>query len=329
MTTIDVAAIALPESPAAIDLSNEAAMSEGEARMAVLQINTGATFIRGKLLEIHRRKGWKALGYESWKEFGEVEFGTHRDTLYKMVEAAEAEAVLITAGAEPSKIFNTPDSQLRVIQQVQGSEMQLQAFNTLQSWKQESGSVTAKDAEAAVWAVDTTKRYNKAEKLVAAYISSNRDAEVSDPEPILEWAKEKKGLSPRQAQVLKDDVAEFVGDRPTSSSSTPTKPNAAAKGSSSPPKPAPITPTPDKSLEIASVLNGYEPEDLTKAITRFMEEEFRVKLLLGVLYSIAATEIAKIVKASDVSNEEAKKLSDLTYSLTAALDEEFGIVIEE
>ena len=41
------------------------------------------------LLDMRDRKGWKALGYESFKEYGEKELNYQERHLYRLVDAAE------------------------------------------------------------------------------------------------------------------------------------------------------------------------------------------------------------------------------------------------
>ena len=41
------------------------------------------------LLDMRDRKGWKALGYESFKEYGEKELGYKETRIYQLVDAAE------------------------------------------------------------------------------------------------------------------------------------------------------------------------------------------------------------------------------------------------
>lgn len=293
MQTIDTSATAITEAP----------MTAEEAREAVEQINTGAIFIRGKLLEIHRRKGWEALGYESWKEFAEGEFQSHRDTLYKMVEAAETEIRLIESGAEVSKIFDTPDSQLRVIQQAGGADLQVKAFNLLQSWKEE-GSVSAKDAEAAVFTVDRNKRYNKAQKLVSDFIVANDDPENATAKDVLKWAEEEKGLTPRLADVLEEDVKVFVNQGRSEKAQN----GKVAAAASNPAPPSP--PKKDKSMEIASFLASYSYQEVASGLTA-MPQSYWLQVVLLLLPRI---------DISEINEDDLPSITDAFYAAGEATD---------
>lgn len=311
---IDIEAVTIADKGLAVDLNNAEPMTEQEAQSILGQIRAGSLFIRAKLLEIHRRKGWMALGYESWREFAEIEFNRDGDSLYIMVEAAEVEANLIAAGIEAPKILGAYNSHLKIIRQIDGIDLQVEAFNQLETWKQE-GEVTAKDAEAAVWSVDTNKRYNKAEKLVSDYISSNRDAEVSSAQPILEWAQEKKGLSSRQAEILKEDVTEFVSSRPAPVS--PVAPTS-VRPTSTPQKI-------DKSLEAASSLNAYEPEEVAQALTTKMDKNYAVSVLIGTLPKVEIEDVVKYFQDAKTEQTDIRAVSDKLYSLCVLLDETFGL----
>ena len=60
------------------------------------------------------RKGWKALGYESFKEYGEKELGFVERHLYRLVDAAE---IGIQIGTD-QLVSQPPESQLRPLTQV-------------------------------------------------------------------------------------------------------------------------------------------------------------------------------------------------------------------
>lgn len=295
MQTIDISAAAITEAP----------MTAEEAREAVEQINTGAAFIRGKLLEIHRRKGWEALGYESWKEFAEDEFQSHRDTLYKMVEAAETEIRLIESGAEASKIFGTPDSQLRVIQQAGGADLQVKAFNLLQSWKEESSNnVTAKDAKAAVLIVDRNKRYNEAQKLVSDFIVANDDPENATAKDILKWGEEKKGLTPRLSTVLEEDVKVFVNQgRSEKAQNGKVDVTASNPSTSAPPKK-------DKATETASVLANYSEQELADGLVAMGQEYWLAVVLL----------LLPRIDIGEIDESAMPAMTDAFYAVGEALD---------
>ncbi len=57
-------------------------MSAEEAREYIEEINGSIESLALKLLELYRRRGWEALGYESWEECAKVEFRKSRAYLF-------------------------------------------------------------------------------------------------------------------------------------------------------------------------------------------------------------------------------------------------------
>jgi hypothetical protein len=92
-------------------------MNEAEARQVVDDIKRGINTVRARIYELDRRKGWKALGYRSFKacclqEFPEL----HTKTVEQQLAAARVEAELqkFPAAAGKSKnIGDMPEKHLR------------------------------------------------------------------------------------------------------------------------------------------------------------------------------------------------------------------------
>uniref|UniRef100_UPI0036F3075A hypothetical protein n=1 Tax=Trichocoleus desertorum TaxID=1481672 RepID=UPI0036F3075A len=66
-------------------------MAEQEARDCVDSIKGHLENTRKLLLDLHEREGWKALGYNSWRECVMAEFGESKSQLYRELEAAKIE----------------------------------------------------------------------------------------------------------------------------------------------------------------------------------------------------------------------------------------------
>ena len=65
-------------------------------------------------------KGWKALGYESFKEYGEKELGYQENYIHKLVNAAE---ISLQIGFDPDcTIVQPPESQLRPLKSIPEDE---------------------------------------------------------------------------------------------------------------------------------------------------------------------------------------------------------------
>ena len=73
-------------------------MGEGEAREKTERIKHSLADARQLLLEMYERKGWEALGYASWREYGQAEFGYSESYVYRLLEAAKTERQISPRG---------------------------------------------------------------------------------------------------------------------------------------------------------------------------------------------------------------------------------------
>ncbi len=69
------------------------------------------------LLEMRDRKGWKALGYESWEEYGEKEWEYSVNYLNRITGAGYTQSVIVPIGTK-----EIPESQLRPLSSTPESE---------------------------------------------------------------------------------------------------------------------------------------------------------------------------------------------------------------
>jgi hypothetical protein len=77
--------------PAIAPTSAVVMMSAAEAHSCVDGIKGHIESARKLLLDLYEREGWKALGYESWRECAVAEFGESKSQLYRELEAAKIE----------------------------------------------------------------------------------------------------------------------------------------------------------------------------------------------------------------------------------------------
>ncbi|MEP0872454.1 hypothetical protein NDA01_21800 [Trichocoleus desertorum AS-A10] len=84
-------------------------MAEQEARDCVDSIKGHLENTRKLLLDLHEREGWKALGYNSWRECVMAEFGESKSQLYRELEAAKIERNISPIG----EIGSIKESHLR------------------------------------------------------------------------------------------------------------------------------------------------------------------------------------------------------------------------
>lgn len=84
-------------------------MSEAEARECVKAINGHMNSARALLLDLYERRGWEALGYQSWRECVTAEFEGSQARLYQQLQAAQIERRISTN----VEIGTIPEGQLR------------------------------------------------------------------------------------------------------------------------------------------------------------------------------------------------------------------------
>jgi phage N-6-adenine-methyltransferase len=82
-------------------------MTVVEARECADAIKAGIHTVGRKLLELYERDGWQALGYASWRECAQAEFGFRQSRVYQLLSAAEVERNLSTI------VENLPESHAR------------------------------------------------------------------------------------------------------------------------------------------------------------------------------------------------------------------------
>lgn len=118
-------------------------MTTDEARQCADDIRRGMADVRHLLLDFHEREGWRALGYESWRECAMTEFGYGQSHVYELLNAARVERNISAAAEKP-----LPERQLRPLAPLEPSaqrEVWQRAIDTAPE-----GRVTAKHVEQTV-----------------------------------------------------------------------------------------------------------------------------------------------------------------------------------
>lgn len=150
------------------------------------------------LLEMRDRKGWLALGYASFEEYGEKEFGYTKVHIYRLANAAEIEMNL-KSNLSVTQDRELPETQLRPLAQV-APEARSQVWQSAQEKADadHGGKLTARLVEDAVahWkqcalenhslAADWEQKARKAEQALAdqipEIIEKIREVEVTPPD---------------------------------------------------------------------------------------------------------------------------------------------------
>jgi hypothetical protein len=119
-------------------------MTEQEARQCVQDIRAGLVNVGRKLLDLYERDGWRVLGYTSWRECAQAEFGYRQSHTYRLLEAATIERNISPIG----EIQAIPESQLRPLTALEPAQQ-------IEAWQRAidtapNGKITAAHVQAVV-----------------------------------------------------------------------------------------------------------------------------------------------------------------------------------
>ncbi len=127
------------------DLTIITPMTETEARVLIEEIKTDISAVGAKLLELHEREGWKALGYSSWRECVMQEFDFQSSHVYRLLDFAKIQRVLSPIG-ENGYPLPAAESVARPLAALPDPEQQREAWQTAVDTAP-AGKVTAKHVE--------------------------------------------------------------------------------------------------------------------------------------------------------------------------------------
>ena len=147
------------------------AMTRDEARTCADKINGCINDARALVLELYERKGWKALGYDSWEHCVTAEFERSRSYLFRQLAAAKVERELSPIG----DIGSIPESQLRPLAPLPAPQQREAWSKAVDSAP--NGKPTAKHVERAVAEVKATRTVTKPVQASITY------EEPVEPEP--------------------------------------------------------------------------------------------------------------------------------------------------
>ncbi|MCG8351024.1 MAG: phage N-6-adenine-methyltransferase [Chloroflexales bacterium] len=111
----------------AIQTTDHPTMTSDEARQCIDAINHHMASARALVHDLYTRKGWKALGYDSWRACVVAEFPQGENYLYRLLNAAEVEDhLLLPMGKIPERHLRpltplTPDQQREVWAEAQAT----------------------------------------------------------------------------------------------------------------------------------------------------------------------------------------------------------------
>lgn len=102
-------------------------MTKDEARTLIEEIKGNITKIGEKLLDLHDREGWRALGYESWRECTQAEFQYSQSRVYQLL--GHARVVRQIADSTMVESIPTSERQTRELSKLEPDQQAL-------AWKQ-------------------------------------------------------------------------------------------------------------------------------------------------------------------------------------------------
>ncbi len=120
-------------------------MSLGEAQSHVQKIKNNVRQIRYLVLELFEREGWKSLGYDSWHQCTEEEFGSSARHVDRLLDAAQTERHLSQVVDNQQNLRPTgpiPERQLRPLVDLDPEEQQRVYTEAVKSAP--NGKMTAK-----------------------------------------------------------------------------------------------------------------------------------------------------------------------------------------
>lgn len=176
-------------------------MTRDEAERSNLAIKAGILSIRALLLDMRDRKGWKALGYESFDAYGRDELGYEKSHLYRLAETAEIErSIGFSPIGEKAK-----ESQLRPLAPLSNEERQKVWEEATARAEEESRKLTAKIVQEAV------ENLKKEKDLANQRLDSWRSQAVSEKKA-REDAEASAKLRANELAKLKNSIEKSAND---------------------------------------------------------------------------------------------------------------------
>lgn len=124
-------------------------MTPDEARACVFAIQQQAGELRRLLYDLYVRRGWEALGYNSWRECVLAEFTYSEGALYHILKAAQIEANI----SSRDEIGKIPERHLRPMETVEDPQQQREVWQMAVE-SAADGKLTFRHVQAAVKAVE-------------------------------------------------------------------------------------------------------------------------------------------------------------------------------
>lgn len=93
-------------------------MTADEARQCANEIKAGINDVGKRLLQLYEGEGWKVLGYATWRECAQMEFGFKQSRVYQLLEFAEVTRNIEFSTIVEKLVLPTTESQVRPLTQL-------------------------------------------------------------------------------------------------------------------------------------------------------------------------------------------------------------------
>ncbi|MDD5722681.1 MAG: hypothetical protein PHY29_02950 [Syntrophales bacterium] len=184
-------------------------MTAEEARTCIDSINNNLRNTRELLLDLYEREGWRALGYNNWRDCATGEFTVKQAHLYRELMAARVEQNISPIGEKP-EVGKIPESHLRPLSGMnpdQQREVYQEAVNTAPD-----GKVTARHVQETVERMSDHKRParlmpKETEKVSVMFkVAFDNMVSVIKNEKALKWKDTSKADALKYVQILADII---------------------------------------------------------------------------------------------------------------------------
>ncbi len=184
-------------------------MTLDEARETDRLIKRHINTTRYLLLDMRDRKGWKALGYENFVEYGEKELGFASTHLYRLADSAE---ISLQIGFSPLGEKSPPETHLRPLKSVPEEDRKAIWEEATRKAEEEGAKLTAKriEEEVSEWkrrAQESQAESNERRKKIRELEQQLELAERAEPEVKVVEKIIEKPMIPQEFSSLEDAIA--------------------------------------------------------------------------------------------------------------------------
>ncbi len=167
-------------------------MTADEARQCANEIKAGINDVGKRLLQLYEGEGWKVLGYDTWRECAQIEFGFKKTHVYQLLEFAEVTRNIEFSAIAENLMLPQTESVARPLTRLEPEEQPIVWQRAVDSAP--NGKITAAHVQS------VKDEYEKAKR-----ITEPSDYDFSDDATDYDWTEDEE--SPEQAYIEPEEVA--------------------------------------------------------------------------------------------------------------------------